>query len=212
MYTSTQQNYEASIPKNLNCPRGVLIQYSGGGYDGCIWEWNLGLFDHLGRWHTIYSSGYAGISSTDEALKRFDLSGQVFQDTRAPLPVDEIEGNGKAHDTAYIVRYFDRESMKKFYAEMNPGLSLSLARWLENAQAQYQNIDDYDSAPSGIHTDLVCGRCQEEWPVQDMDVDPENYKGDGGIGIVWTGLICNDCHYEIFIHEEDKDGQPVGCE
>ena len=40
-----------------------LVQYDGGGYDGCISELNYAWFDAGGRFHDIYSSGYLGCNS-----------------------------------------------------------------------------------------------------------------------------------------------------
>ena len=40
--------------------RNSLIQYKGGGYDGCFWEQNYAWIDARGHFHNIYSSGYLG--------------------------------------------------------------------------------------------------------------------------------------------------------
>ena len=37
----------------------VLIQYQGGGYDGCLWEWNFAVILN-GEFKDIFSSGTAG--------------------------------------------------------------------------------------------------------------------------------------------------------
>lgn len=38
-------------------PKNVIVQYKGGGYDGCIWEMNYALFDADGKYIDVYSSG-----------------------------------------------------------------------------------------------------------------------------------------------------------
>ena len=45
-----------------------LVQYKGGGYDGCFWEWNYAFIDARGHFHDIYNSGYKGCG-TREKLK-----------------------------------------------------------------------------------------------------------------------------------------------
>ena len=40
--------------------RNSLVQYKGGGYDGCFWEHNYAWIDARGHFHDIYSSGYKG--------------------------------------------------------------------------------------------------------------------------------------------------------
>ena len=52
--------------------KNKLITYQGGGYDGCIWEWNICLFDNKGNFHDIYSSGCSGCETRDEILHFID--------------------------------------------------------------------------------------------------------------------------------------------
>lgn len=51
----------------------ILVQYRGGGYDGCFWEWNYFYIDKDGNFHDIQSSGRAGIRNKAE-LYVLDLS------------------------------------------------------------------------------------------------------------------------------------------
>ncbi|KKN53860.1 hypothetical protein LCGC14_0598190 [marine sediment metagenome] len=45
----------------------ILVQYQGGGYDGCFWEWNYFYIDKQGTFHDIQSSGRAGIDNKQDA-------------------------------------------------------------------------------------------------------------------------------------------------
>jgi hypothetical protein len=45
-----------------------LIAYHGGGYDGCIWEWNFCLYDRKGKFHDLYSTGVGGCKSSEEII------------------------------------------------------------------------------------------------------------------------------------------------
>ena len=45
----------------------ILVQYQGGGYDGCFWEWNYFYIDRQGMFHDIQSSGRAGIDNKQDA-------------------------------------------------------------------------------------------------------------------------------------------------
>jgi hypothetical protein len=47
--------------------RHTLVQYHGGGYDGCFWEWNYFYIDHDGEFHDVASSGRAGCSTAEDA-------------------------------------------------------------------------------------------------------------------------------------------------
>jgi hypothetical protein len=45
----------------------ILVLYHGGGYDGCIWEWNAFYLDECGEFHNIYASGHDGIKDKEDA-------------------------------------------------------------------------------------------------------------------------------------------------
>ncbi len=49
--------------------KNLLVQYKGGGYDGCFWEWNFFLFDSKGKFHNLMSTGRCGIKTKAEALE-----------------------------------------------------------------------------------------------------------------------------------------------
>jgi len=56
----------------------ILVQYDGGGYDGCIWEWNYFYIDKQGVFHNIQSSGCAGIDNLQAATELIDNNGNSF--------------------------------------------------------------------------------------------------------------------------------------
>ena len=47
--------------------KNVLVQYQGGGYDGCFWEWNFFFIDKDEKFHDIFSSGREGITNQKNA-------------------------------------------------------------------------------------------------------------------------------------------------
>ena len=77
--------------------KNVLVQYDGGGYDGCIWEWNYFYIDTDGGFHDIASSGTGGIDNLKEAIelmengKNIALSFMVLISTRSK----QEENHGK---------------------------------------------------------------------------------------------------------------------
>ena len=57
----------------------TIVQYKGGGYDGCIWEWNYAYLDSQGEFHCIVATGYRGCRTFGElrdflATTEYDLS------------------------------------------------------------------------------------------------------------------------------------------
>lgn len=82
----------------------ILVQYQGGGYSGCVWEWNFFYIDENGEFHDIYSSGCDGIDSADKLNK-----------------LDEI--------THYIYHLENPENLKEFATETNSLLIEKIVNW-----------------------------------------------------------------------------------
>lgn len=60
----------------------ILVQYQGGGYSGCYWEWNYFYIDKQGDFHDIQSSGRDGIDNKQNAIELIeqDKSGTYIYD------------------------------------------------------------------------------------------------------------------------------------
>lgn len=48
--------------------KNKLIEYQGGGFDGCFWEWNYAYFDKEGKFHDLFSSGRMGCKTEESML------------------------------------------------------------------------------------------------------------------------------------------------
>lgn len=143
----------------------VLIEYKGGGYDGCFWEWNFFMFDDSGEFHDIFSSGYKGIDNEKQAvefLKEIDNDSYV---------------RNRFKPTIYDLN--DSEEMESFVNEGNAGLMMVIAVFL---------YDGFDYTLYGN-----CYQCGKLFAVRDML--PENYSGDGGIVYSAKDLYCEECAY-----------------
>lgn len=77
----------------------ILVEYDGGGYDGCIWEWNYFYIDENGVFEDIFSSGSGGITNLENAL-------------------DLIKNNGNSFSNKIYVYHLDnKEDIKTFAKE-----------------------------------------------------------------------------------------------
>jgi hypothetical protein len=47
--------------------KNLLVEYKGGGYDGCFWEWNYFHFTETGEFCNLISTGYKGVKDETEA-------------------------------------------------------------------------------------------------------------------------------------------------
>jgi hypothetical protein len=79
--------------------RNVLIQYKGGGYDGCFWEWNFFMFDGRGKFHNLMSTGRMGIKTAEEAKTLI-----------------------KANEDLYKYNLKSKKAIREFSTETNPRL------------------------------------------------------------------------------------------
>ncbi len=101
----------------------ILVQYDGGGYDGCIWEWNFFYIDKTGGFHDIYSSGSGGIGSSFAAALL-------------------VENDGNNFSSRVFVYYLDNETeLRDFAVETNCHLVKSVVKWFND-----YNVPDVEPA------------------------------------------------------------------
>lgn len=46
----------------------ILVEYKGGGFDGCFWQWNYFRLTEAGEFENLISTGYKGVKNEAEAL------------------------------------------------------------------------------------------------------------------------------------------------
>ncbi len=109
----------------------VLIQYDGGGYDGCIWEWNYFYIDKQGTFENIAASGIGGITDATRAAEL-------------------LENNGNSFSTDVSVYSLDsEEDMKRFAEETACPNVLGVIRW-------FNNYNMPDAEPFAICSECGC--------------------------------------------------------
>ena len=87
----------------------ILVQYQGGGYDGCFWEWNFFYIDKQGGFHDIFSSGHAGIK---------DIAGLNILDMN--------------DDNVYIYDMADEKAIEEFSRECNVVNVTGVLQWFQD--------------------------------------------------------------------------------
>jgi hypothetical protein len=92
--------------------KNVLVQYQGGGYDGCIWEWNYFYLDGEGKFHDVWHTGCAGIDNQEGAQALLGGTG----------------GNGVV-DTHFVYNVMDESTIEEFNKESNPQHVLGVLQW-----------------------------------------------------------------------------------
>ncbi len=82
----------------------ILVQYRGGGYDGCYWEWNYFFIDAEEKFFNICATGRNGITRAEDAES--------------------------VMDDAYTYDVSNDTEMQTFAKESNPIHVVMVVRWL----------------------------------------------------------------------------------
>jgi len=88
----------------------ILVQYQGGGYDSCFWEWNYFYTDKQGTFYDIHSSGRDGIDNLKGAL--------------ALIERDETH--------TYIYDLSNKQDIKAFSKETHPVHISGVLQWFND--------------------------------------------------------------------------------
>lgn len=148
--------------------KSKILVYQGGGYEGCIWEWNVCMWDEYGTWYDIVSSGHSGISTEVGAV---DF---IKEKNIEKLPFEE--------PTKFsLLNLKSQKEMNFFRDEYTSELVLQVLQFLG------------EEVPGNYRLELKCGECGNTSPCCD-DFIHTSYKGIGGIAIQQTNLMCMDCY------------------
>jgi len=150
----------------------ILVEYKGGGYSGCFWEWNYFAVIN-GEFHNILSTGSAGVKDYEDAKR-------LLHDNAEPQTVNQYLYDNRRD--AYIYDLNIQASINDFTANSNPGNIIGVLRYLTE-----HDLTDFR---------VLCPRCNRPHDPDEYMLDPNNYKGDGGIGIEWREFHCQDCQDE----------------
>ena len=141
----------------------TVVQYKGGGYDGCFWEWNYAYYDGEGDFHNIAASGYRGCE-TEEQL------------------IDYLEESDAQSGTLYLeydLYCLDDEAERDRLGRETPiSHLLGLARFFCRTDWPFE-------------VNVKCDCCGKKVPVQGMI--GENPHGIGGIVSEYGVILCTDC-------------------
>lgn len=90
----------------------TLVQYRGGGYDGCFWEYNYIYFDAEGVFHNVFSSGHAGVNILEQMREKGVLEAE----------------------STYTYDMRNPESMAEFGRESAVDHVIAIGKWLEKSE------------------------------------------------------------------------------
>ena len=146
--------------------RNVLVEYQGGGYDGCFWEWNYAFIDSRGVFHDIFSSGRKGCKTLE------DMQLYMADADRKPSPHGASYGTYRVNSKAALRSFADSAPVDRL---------VGVARWFADNQPALR-----------IAFEPKCSACGDRFNV--LGGSPEGLQGEGGIVISHREIVCEDCH------------------
>lgn len=147
-----------------------IFSWKGGGYSGCLWEPNLGFVDETGVWHPSVSTGYNGISSKED-LEEYLENGDDGRGIQVlDLTQDSINLLCKTIRNDYVAELVD-------------------------------SINSHAARHKMERLKMVCSECGKLFRSEYEDFRTHIavmtmdgfYHGDGGIGIMCSDILCDDC-------------------
>ena len=91
--------------------KNTLVQYRGGGYDGCFWEWNFAYFDEQGKFLDVHSTGRSGLPAENQI--RAAISEQIehvyLYDLSTEAGMNEVDSEIHAGLVVSIAKFLDQE-------------------------------------------------------------------------------------------------------
>ena len=91
--------------KDITTP--TIISYRGGGYDGCLWEWNYSYYNGK-EWNHFISTGALGAKDDEDLQKRIQGTHDVY---KIPEDWDELLSNESKLCILRILPHLDEFGM-----------------------------------------------------------------------------------------------------
>lgn len=89
----------------------TLVQYQGGGYDGCFWEWNFAYFDKDGKFHCIVATGYKGCKTEDDLQKVLGDSHTYLYDLTTEEGIKEFGTESAVDHVIGVAKWFAEQKI-----------------------------------------------------------------------------------------------------
>jgi len=147
--------------------KNTLVQYKGGGYDGCFWEWNFCYFDKEGIWHDIYSSGRYGCDSLVKIQQHISDGEKHFLfNLNKKADVKDFTEESQASQVMYISKWLDEKfdiilkgkcNLCEAEIELTEAIIVNLKHY---GGIAYSNDDKVCEDCYGLH---CCSYCGEYW-------------------------------------------------
>lgn len=143
--------------------KNKLLIYKGGGYDGCIWEYNMCYWNDKENWKDIFSSGYGGLKTEADAMEYLNNEKNNDSDYDIINLDDQIEIDNLCEDHSLnliwgLIQWFnENEGESKFWVECKECNEKSY----DPEEISYE--DYHGNNGIGIEIDnFICHECRDQ--------------------------------------------------
>lgn len=153
--------------------------YSGGGFSGCFWEWNICFWDKDGKFHNAHSTGHDGIKDEKDALETVKLlkKNQKTGDKDYNHPL-----SSRINNETMLLDYTKKKDCEEI-AEWCASLVQGIVKFIE------ETLNEDHEIYIKCH---VCGKTGQD--LDDFTLDDERHQGITG----WhESFQCNNCRSEF---------------
>ncbi len=172
----------------------ILVQYQGGGYDGCIWEFNYFYIDKQGTFHDIQSSGSAGIDNLKDALALIeqDETHTYIYDLSSEQDIKTFSKETHAVHVSDVLQWFNDNEDIEFFAVCSA------------CKCGIDSCDDIVIEDK----DLFCVECYSigECPCCESYIGPESIVEVNPDEHHDYSYICTDCKE---YHDDDREAENI---
>ena len=200
--------------------KNTLVQYQGGGYDGCIWEWNYYFLDANNLFHDIFSSGHAGITTKGQAEELLESDNTFYTyDLTDDKAIEEFARECNVVNVTSILQWFEdnpQDGIEFFVLCSECGnrqtdlSELSLEEWHGCGGIQSTADKLICSECRSIGSCTYCGEYFGE-EAEELDFTAEKIKVvyDLPVGLAQQVLdgfapVCGDCLDTLLKHELER--------
>lgn len=125
--------------------KNKLVQYQGGGYDGCVWEWNFFYYDKQGKFIVIKATGRNGITNEQDAKDLIELDNPFICDLDSEQEVKQFCNENHPQTVIDLVQFFTD----------NPDLNYQFYGVCSLCEQECSDVDDLYAH----NLDLICNDC-----------------------------------------------------
>jgi hypothetical protein len=146
----------------------ALVVYGGGGYDGCVVQYNAAYFDHLGKFYSVFHSGVRGCDTVEKLEAKLLNYAEDSEDTICPTSIVSLSEE-KSADFKKWASTQSVELLLKIGTFLHEEFCIDLIAHCDKCKGEFNlyemrgdNERDVNGTPIKYRRNLKCESCYDE--------------------------------------------------